>query len=277
VRALGVAVAVAALAAAGAARAETYELRHDVAIDLPVTLSAGAVFLAGEYWKSSLAPKACWWCSRNKQGLDTLLFVDRDVRDALVWKHPAVADAASNYVGFLGSPVTIFGTMFAAGAVEKRSVNAGVDALLVSEALMASMVFNSVVKIFVARERPFVHVMTDGDRVKLVSVERDLSFYSGHTAFVFTLAAAAGTVSTMRGYRLAPLVWGSGAALGLTTGYLRIAADRHYFSDVMTGAVFGTAFGLIIPFAFHPRTGVSTDPTTSAAQQPFIFRYGDTF
>jgi len=31
------------------------------------------------------------------------------------------------------------------------------------------------------------------------------------------------------------------------TGYLRIAADKHYFSDVAIGAAVGTAIGFIIP------------------------------
>ena len=37
----------------------------------------------------------------------------------------------------------------------------------------------------------------------------------------------------------------------MATGYLRIASDRHYFTDVMAGAVVGTAVGVGVPFLFH--------------------------
>jgi membrane-associated phospholipid phosphatase len=33
------------------------------------------------------------------------------------------------------------------------------------------------------------------------------------------------------------------------TGYLRIAADRHYFTDVLVAAVVGAGAGVGIPFA----------------------------
>ena len=50
---------------------------------------------------------------------------------------------------------------------------------------------------------------------------------------------SSGTIASLRGYSLAPLVWGSGALIALSTGYLRIAADKHYLSDVLTGLVIG--------------------------------------
>jgi membrane-associated phospholipid phosphatase len=37
------------------------------------------------------------------------------------------------------------------------------------------------------------------------------------------------------------------------SGYLRIAADKHYLSDVLTGALLGSAMGVAIPLLLHPR------------------------
>ena len=63
------------------------------------------------------------------------------------------------------------------------------------------------------------------------------------------------TVASMRGYRLAPLVWTAGILFGVGTGYTRIAADRHYFTDVIAGAGIGTVIGAGIPLLFHsPRS-----------------------
>ena len=56
----------------------------------------------------------------------------------------------------------------------------------------------------------------------------------------------------MRNYRLAPLIWAEGLAVAATTGYLRIAADKHYFSDVLSGALIGSAVGFMVPYLFHP-------------------------
>ena len=66
----------------------------------------------------------------------------------------------------------------------------------------------------------------------------------------------------MRGYRIAPLVWIGGGLIALTTSYLRMAADRHYFTDVATGALLGVGVGIGVPLLFH---GPIHDAPRSAA------------
>ena len=91
----------------------------------------------------------------------------------------------------------------------------------------------------------------------------NLSFFSGHTTLAFAVATAAGTINTLRGYRLAPLVWGAGMTMAVSVGYLRIAADKHYFSDVMTGAVVGSLIGVGVPLIFHSAS------SSSASSNPY--------
>jgi membrane-associated phospholipid phosphatase len=67
----------------------------------------------------------------------------------------------------------------------------------------------------------------------------------------FALATASGTVATMRGYRWAPVVWSVGGVVAAVTGYLRIAADKHWLSDVVVGAVVGAGVGFALPYLFH--------------------------
>jgi membrane-associated phospholipid phosphatase len=114
-----------------------------------------------------------------------------------------------------------------------------------------------------------VHAIADPDahRAALVADPDALrSFPSGHTTLAFSLAGAAGTVASMRGYRLAPLVWASGLLLGVATAYARIAADDHYFTDTLGGAAIGLVVGSGVPLLFHgPRArrlvvGVSPMP-----------------
>ncbi len=41
--------------------------------------------------------------------------------------------------------------------------------------------------------------------------------------------------------------------LAVSVPYFRMAADRHYLTDVLVGAAVGTAVGIGVPLAFHGR------------------------
>jgi membrane-associated phospholipid phosphatase len=130
---------------------------------------------------------------------------------------------------------------------------------------LVSQSLNQVVKFSTGRERPFVHALPEADKPHTAQPnDNQTSFYSGHTNLTFSLAVAAGTVASMRGYRWAHWVWIVGLTVASLTGYLRIAADRHYLSDVLTGATLGSALGFVLPYAFHnrqaPPVSVSTLP-----------------
>jgi membrane-associated phospholipid phosphatase len=149
-------------------------------------------------------------------------------------------------------PLVVFG-LNAYSARDQAPPRAGwVDALLVSEATAIALAMNQVVKFIVGRERPFVHALPEAEK-PLTSrpTDNNVSFYSGHATMGFAMAAAGGTVASMRGYRLAPWVWGIGMSLAVATAYLRIAADRHYLSDVTMGAVVGGVTGFAVPYFFH--------------------------
>jgi membrane-associated phospholipid phosphatase len=46
-------------------------------------------------------------------------------------------------------------------------------------------------------------------------------------------------------------MWAAGLLLATTGGYLRIAADRHYATDVIGGAIVGSAVGFSVPYFGH--------------------------
>jgi membrane-associated phospholipid phosphatase len=128
-----------------------------------------------------------------------------------------------------------------------------VDVLLVAEATGLAMSLDQVVKFAVGRQRPFVRYRNFPEADRAPDPDDNLSFYSGHTTFAFALAAAAGTVSDLRGYDGAPWVWGAGLGLAAATGYFRIAGDKHYLTDVLVGAATGLAVGIAVPRVFHGR------------------------
>jgi membrane-associated phospholipid phosphatase len=243
-------------AARGAgAQAELAELRYEIEIDLPIVIGGAVVWLASEFaFKAALAPDACRWCE--------LPGIDRSVRDALKWNNTSLPDTLSGLLGFGLVPAVLAGTEALIANHDGAIRNFGPDVLIVAEAAVIATNVNQFAKFIVGRERPFVHALSSAERAAREPTDDDnLSFYSGHTTAAFATAVAAGTVASMRGYRWAPLAWIVGLALAVTTAYLRIAADRHYFTDVLTGAVVGSAFGFTIPYFFHgprsERPGVS--------------------
>ena len=77
------------------------------------------------------------------------------------------------------------------------------------------------------------------------------SFYSGHTSMVF--AALSGTAMTIRlrhGEKTWP--WIVTAVVGTSVAIERVADGRHFPTDVIAGAVMGTATGIVVP-SLHER------------------------
>ena len=73
-------------------------------------------------------------------------------------------------------------------------------------------------------------------------------------------------------------MWASGAFIAVSTSYLRLAADKHYLSDVVTGTVIGTAVGFFIPYLFHgPRAGTDAAPEARAGTAPSSLRSAPLF
>jgi membrane-associated phospholipid phosphatase len=219
-------------------------LTYDVRVDLPITLGAGAFWLGSDLVGDHFAPDGCRWCASN--GLDDA------VRDALRWDNPGAAHTASNVIAYVALPVTEAGLLALAAWHDGRRVELPGNLLVIGEAVAISGALVQVVKYTVGRERPYVHALPPAEKSATNDPgDNNLSFYSGHTSFAFALATSAGSVATLRGYRVAPAIWAVGVAAALTIGYLRIAADRHYFTDVLTGAAVGTSVGVGVPFLFH--------------------------
>jgi membrane-associated phospholipid phosphatase len=268
--------AFAALAAVGSpATASAQELRYDPRVDAPVTLGGAVAFVASEAAIHGVHPAPCRWCDRDAAGNDTLNAVDRAAR-GLRWSRPRLADVISDLTGFVVTPLTAGGMDAVAAGHDRRSDGIGTDFLVVAEAGVLAADLNQLAKLLALRERPDVHALTpDARRARRPD---DLSFYSGHTTEAVSLAVAAGTVASLRGYRLAPLVWATALPPALVTGYLRIGADRHYFTDVLTGAAAGALIGFLVPRLFHsPSSGAvgggGGQSASAPTAQPYMLGY----
>lgn len=255
---LGVLIAlILALGAPSVARADAprpHQLKYDVPLDSAI-IGGSVVFMLATELSNIVKPKSCRWCGRRGE-ISDVNSLDTWARNHWKWRDPMQAQFDSGVTAFLLEPAFTTVDMIVVAAADNADRAFPADLLIVAEAVSISTVLNQMTKIFFARERPFVHALTPEERNKTMNPrDNNVSFYSGHTALSFSLAAAAGTVATMRGYRLMPLVWSTLMPLAATTGYLRIAGDKHYFTDVLTGAVIGTACGVLIPLLFHNRQG----------------------
>ena len=214
--------------------------RHHLRDHALVAGGGALTFLVSEtVLKPTLAPQVCRWC-------DAPAF-DLAIRDALHWNNTRRADKLSYATGF-AAPLIPLALVVGSGWRDAGFADAADDGLAVLEAGIATGLFDQVVKFTVGRQRPFVRFAEPG---RVYDTDDDVSFFSGHTSFAFAIATASGTVASRHHYRLAPLVWATGLTFAAATGYLRIAADKHYASDVLIAAGIGSAFGVLLPPVLH--------------------------
>lgn len=247
------------------------ELRFDWARDSVITGTAAVLWISSEaVFKSDLAPATCRWCDRAPDGTDTLNRLDRWGRglagDTEASRHRAAT--WSNILGFAALPAGVLGMQFAVGrASDSPDRFFAQDATIILESAMLATLANQTVKFIVGRERPFVHVLPEDQKgLTAQPSDNNLSFYSGHTNLAFSLVVSAGTVAALRGYKHQAWIWAVGLPLATSVGLLRMGADKHYLTDVATGALLGAAFGVAVPLLLHGRTGaVETDTSRRAS------------
>lgn len=164
--------------------------------------------------------------------------LDARVRGAARWDEPAAARRASDLLANLAVPLAAAGDALRSTG---SPAGAGRDALVVAEAASLSSLADTVAKVASARRRPG---LPSSGRT---GPSGNQSLWSGHTSLAFSIAVAQATQDSLRGDPAAPWVWLVGVALAGSVGYLRVAGDAHWLSDVLAGAAAGSAFGVGVP------------------------------
>ena len=260
----------AALLAASASRAEAQEatvadrsstdapitapiaLRYDVWIDGAATAVLAGSLVTWTFAKSDALSSTCVICDGSQPGKVNAL--DDLFRSAFRRRDGAAASTAGDIVTYGAGPAMGLALTVGAAVADHRGDEVPLNSLLVLESSLAAITVNEAVGAFIRRERPRVHAL-DGDAKTAALADSDSasSFPSGHTSSIMAITAATATIATLRGYRLAPLVWIVGSTVGLTATYLQIAADKSYFTDNLAGAAIGLGVGVLVPVLFHPR------------------------
>ena len=254
---------------AAAAPESPRRLQFNGLVDVPIALGLTAIYGFSELAvKARLAPRAPYWDDRDTNGADILAPLDR-LATRLRWERPRLASRISD-AGLALSLASAFGMGAGVGAADHDTPAHLVEnATIVLETMAAALAMNQITKFFAGRQRPCAHFGLDLERPCFSDgSDNNLSSFSGHATFTSSLAVASGMVASMRQYRLAPLVWTTGVLLSVSTGYLRLAADKHYLSDVVTGTIIGSTVGFFVPYLFHgprPPLDASSPPATGKA------------
>ena len=125
--------------------------------------------------------------------------------------------------------------------------------VMYAESFVITQGLNGTVKNTVNRARPYTYNSEVSDKDKK-SDDAVRSFYSGHTVTAFNSAVFVSTVFSdyypESAWRYA--VWGTSLTAASLTGYLRYRAGMHFPTDIITGAVIGSATGWLIPALHRP-------------------------
>jgi len=135
-----------------------------------------------------------------------------------------------------------------------------------------------VTKMTARRTRPFVYNPSVPIEDKLGRTAR-ASFISGHTS-----TAAVGSFFTAKIFSdfypdspWKPVVWGAAAVIPGLMGYFRVAAGKHYPTDVIAGYLVGGSIGFLVPH-LHKKGSKKNDKISlrmglNSAQ--LVFRFGE--
>jgi len=130
----------------------------------------------------------------------------------------------------------------------------GVITVLYVETLSLAGGLTLMTKNLAKRPRPYNYNPDFPLALKLRSDARK-SFFSGHTSSTAASCFFAAKVwsDSNPGNKWKPAVWTAAATIPALTGYFRMRAGRHFFTDVTVGYVVGAAAGFLIPY-LHQRS-----------------------
>lgn len=201
---------------------------------------------------------------------------DFDKGDLLPWDRPFAgtwnpkADLASDILCVAGVlPLVISTRAWHSGDIRGQDV--GVQVVMLTEVLALQGGINLLVRSAEIWPRPFLFGSRGGS-------ERDAagasgSFYSGHASAAFAVAVFTGTWfdETFPHNQWSPWIWGGSLLAASSVAGLRVASGKHYPSDVLAGALIGSAIGWMVPWLHRVDSPIKIAPQPGGAIGHYSF------
>jgi len=159
------------------------------------------------------------------------------------------ADAGSNILVYplVAAPLAAAGLEWALG--REAFGGAFADGVVYAEAQIMSSGLDLWVRSLRVHPRPLVYDKGAPASERLAG-EASGSFYSGHANAAFLAATYFAYTWSLRhpGDRSNAAVWAGTLTAAAGVAALRVAAGKHYLSDVLVGAATGAGFGVLFPW-----------------------------
>lgn len=223
-------------------------------VELPVETfnDTKRILLSPAKWKGK-----DWAMAAGAVSLTALSFtLDDEIQQWSQRNQSPAGDAVAKYVGEpFGNPIIVIGGSFTIYAVAKISHQPQVSdpALTAFKATLIAGGATMFVKIMTHRVRPDENVPPNSwDWGGPSFSNENLSFVSGHTSTAFALAASMSTY-----YKDHPWVAWVTYPLATVTALSRVYDNRHWFSDVVGGAVLGIFIGKTVAMPDKYKWGIA--------------------
>jgi len=132
--------------------------------------------------------------------------------------------------------------------------------VMYGETLLATSAITYLVKKIFKRPRPY-NFYKDAPKEQIENFDSQLSFFSGHSSLSFSSAVFNSIIydkyNPNSDYK--NLVWAISLTSAATTATLRVLAGKHFFSDVLVGAVVGSLVSYYIT-EIHEAVPVNGEP-----------------
>ncbi len=131
---------------------------------------------------------------------------------------------------------------------ERIRKDASTIGIMYSEVLILANVGTQIFKVATPRVRPYGY----NPRVPIAektTVTAKESFFSGHTAnsFASTVFLSSVYSTYYPDSKWSPYTWAGSLILAAVVGFLRYSSGNHFPTDIITGALWGSAVGFLIP------------------------------
>lgn len=215
-------------------------------VDIPVTVGAAVALVVPYAYAHRLITPRC----------------PCDPREVNAFDRPAIGNRSA--IAKTLSDATVGAVLIGPLALDALDIGTSrpwlSDAVVFGQTLVVNGALVTAAKYLVQRPLPRTYA---GDPSLIGRPAGYRSFYSGHTSLVFAgLSAMAMTIRLRYGEKTWP--WILTGVVGSSVAIERVADGRHFPTDVLAGALMGTATGIVVPW-LHARKNPRVQAWTVSA------------